>query len=534
MKPIAKITDSAGHVTKKYAQDLQNLKYEGAALYLGTGSKSARKGDEAKLIEQSLKIVSVYEGNPTKDAYFTSAQAVIDAQDAVERAKHIQQPDGTAIYLTVDTAVTASDYGKVVDYFKTAAQHIMPYKLGAYGDEGILTALFKVFGSNLYYWQTSAWSNGARFQHANIYQWEYNKFVGDVPVDVDAIYALPGWWDKQTPAQNGFAATPSYPSQKAKVNGKPYPAVDYQDKVYLDWTVARDLGLNLTKVTWGDVELDGKKPPQVADSTSTYILWSALDPDFKAVHNGDTWEFSTPVAKYSWSVTVPKTQPDGTEASIAIKTMENMQPLAGQVVTIYVNDKQVADNKTAADGTFDWGVSESTATSDTVKVVWVDPNKKTHTAVHIVGFTQEKIAATAVPADMNIVCQFAMTPDSDPRDGIFFMGEDENGNQIKHQLDTGAFMYMITADVAKKLNAKNLGATQIQGVGGKASAYYTQVNLVIPDIHGNKVKFTGIHAVVDPAFTSYPLFGDHWFVLKGYDLYVNHQHQTVSILAPKS
>ncbi|SFU71211.1 phage baseplate protein [Alicyclobacillus macrosporangiidus] len=95
--------------------------------------------------------------------------------------------------------------------------------------------------------------------------------------------------------------TTTYPAVKATVNGKPYQAIAVNWVTYLIWTVARDTGCNLTKVAYGDVEINGVKPPQVTYNGNTYIQWSSIptiDPNPTKASDG-TWQFRTSAAAAS-------------------------------------------------------------------------------------------------------------------------------------------------------------------------------------------------------------------------------------------
>lgn len=69
---------------------------------------------------------------------------------------------------------------------------------------------------------------------------------------------------------------PSYPSVVVQLNGKPYAGVEVDGVTYVIWTLAKKVGADLTKVAYGDVEINGKKPPQVMQGGNTYIKWSYI------------------------------------------------------------------------------------------------------------------------------------------------------------------------------------------------------------------------------------------------------------------
>jgi len=86
--------------------------------------------------------------------------------------------------------------------------------------------------------------------------------------------------------------TMMYAPVKAMYGDKQYPAIDVNNCTYASWTLARDAGLNLTKVAFGDVEIDGKKPRQVTQDQNTFICYE----DLHGVHpvrlaDNAGWEF---------------------------------------------------------------------------------------------------------------------------------------------------------------------------------------------------------------------------------------------------
>lgn len=127
-------------------------------------------GSEVRqLLDNGFAILSIYQfnndsknkfsgrdrdGKPLPDAACratstprTSAQeAELDARAAVEQAKALGQPAGSAIYFGVDIAFSASDIATrraMVAYFKTVRQELRRgrYQLGAYGNGDALKVL---------------------------------------------------------------------------------------------------------------------------------------------------------------------------------------------------------------------------------------------------------------------------------------------------------------------------------------------------------------------------------------------------------
>ncbi|GEO28034.1 hypothetical protein AAC03nite_38190 [Alicyclobacillus acidoterrestris] len=335
----------------------------------------------------------------------------------------------------------------------------------------------------------------------------------------------------------------TYPAVQAQVDSKPYLAVEAGSNyaTYLIWTVARDTGCNLTKVAAGDVEIDGKKPPQVYDGKNTYIEWSAI-PTIDAHPVKDAkgvWQFKTkakavqptpapaPVThNYTMVVTEPATAVAGTWAPVTIQTLDNGQPLGHQIITITENGVQVCKDYTDdTTGGYEYDLQETTDKTDTMVFSWTDPAGKTHTITKTTQFSVPQASATPTPSDDSVVVTFPMLPDSDPNDAVYFNLTAPNGQQIKMQLDTGAFELLFTTQVAAQLNLANEGSVTIQGIGGTSGAYYSHATFSI-----NGVQFTNVPCVVDESFQGLPLFGYRFFIDNGYDLLVSQKHNTITIL----
>lgn len=70
-------------------------------------------------------------------------------------------------------------------------------------------------------------------------------------------------------------------------------AVAVGDVTYPIWTMARDIGANLTKIAYGDVEISGRKPPQVVQGGNTFIEWSAIPGITPRALSGGGFNFTT-------------------------------------------------------------------------------------------------------------------------------------------------------------------------------------------------------------------------------------------------
>ncbi|MFD1675396.1 glycoside hydrolase domain-containing protein [Alicyclobacillus fodiniaquatilis] len=532
MTKIKKAVDCATVLTASSAQAIKHAGYGAVLRYLGNWQKSLGAKEPTAILNARLVLGLIWEGDPTSVKDFTAAQAKSDVQGAVASVQSSGAPPGTGIVFTADYDAASADMSAIVAYFGVIINQITDYKPGAYGDYAVLTALYQAYGDKLFYWQTSGWSNGKKFAQAVLYQHVYDQSIGGVACDVDTVSGDPHWWAAANKTVGGSQLTTKYPAVQAQLNGKSVLAIAVGDVTYLIWTVARDIGLNITKADLGDVEIDGKKPPQVVQDDNTYIEWSSIPGLTAHKLSGGGFNFTTKPAStsatathdYQLVVSQPATEIAGTWAPITITTMDGDTPVGHQIVTITVNGVQVCKDYTdQTSGGYEYDLNESTNKTDTVAVSWTDPSGKTRTVTNSTQFQVPTVTSTPLPSDDSVVVQFPLLPSSDSSNAILFDAKTTTGADLTLQLDTGAFELMLTAADAKALNAPNLGATSVQGVGGQSQAYYSQVDVVI-----NGVAFEGIKCVVDPGFAGNSLFGYQFFIDNKYELLVSQKHNTVT------
>lgn len=199
--------------------------------YIGRKSRGYDKAiapsDVALYARNGLLIVSNFEGDPTHPAYFTYAQGLLDAKDAVEDAKWLDQPYGTPIYFSVDCDVQAADMNAVRAYFKGVRVGLGGlYRMGVYGG---LLAVNNVSAD--YYWQTLAWSHGVVSKRACLYQRQVEATLGGVTVDVDSVLrADVGAWPM--PVAKPTPKTPKVPpTPKTKATPPTWPNASLADIV---------------------------------------------------------------------------------------------------------------------------------------------------------------------------------------------------------------------------------------------------------------------------------------------------------------
>lgn len=103
------------------------------------GKKLTRK--EALLIAGGgLQLFSIYEDGPTQLSYFSAGRGKLDAQGAVAQAGAAGQPNGSAIYFTVDfDAPVQQPAGRaaILGYFGAVKAGLDGYQVGVYGSGAV-------------------------------------------------------------------------------------------------------------------------------------------------------------------------------------------------------------------------------------------------------------------------------------------------------------------------------------------------------------------------------------------------------------
>jgi hypothetical protein len=151
----------------------QGIKYVGRYLSRSTW-KGLSLGELANIKAAGMRVFSIYETNPTSAGYFSAAKGAADAADAVNLAKSVGQPEGTAIYFTVDYDAKGAEFPAILAYFNAVRANLGNYKIGAYGSFTTLNYLHENNAAD-YWFQTVAWSSGQHCSFLNIYQYQIDK-----------------------------------------------------------------------------------------------------------------------------------------------------------------------------------------------------------------------------------------------------------------------------------------------------------------------------------------------------------------------
>ncbi|HVE72293.1 MAG TPA: glycoside hydrolase domain-containing protein [Thermoanaerobaculia bacterium] len=120
---------------------------------------------EAQLVSAAgLDLVAVYEDGPTAYSYFSADRGTADANGALEQAADVGQPEGSAIYFSVDYDASDSEIAANIHaYFQAVAAAIgSKYRIGIYGSGSACTAMMKAGFAQLAWLSQSTGFSGTK------------------------------------------------------------------------------------------------------------------------------------------------------------------------------------------------------------------------------------------------------------------------------------------------------------------------------------------------------------------------------------
>lgn len=128
--------------------------------------KKLTASEATLLSEAGLQLVAVYEDGPTSGSYFSASRGTDDANGALQQAQGIGQPQGSAIYFTVDYDASSSDItGNITAYFQAVAAALKgSYTVGVYGSGSVCAAITGAGLAQLAWLaQSTGWSGYSQF-----------------------------------------------------------------------------------------------------------------------------------------------------------------------------------------------------------------------------------------------------------------------------------------------------------------------------------------------------------------------------------
>jgi hypothetical protein len=152
----------------------------GEKMMASDGNKIDGVREPTVLIRHGLSIVSLYQYRnnlPEKfmkgleDTGSAKAEVLADAKAALEQAKLVGQPEGSAIYFGIDFNVSRTTLPAVLDYFRAVNQTVgSRYAIGVYGN-GFVNRILREEKLVTYNWISASRSHEGTVEFYNGGQW---------------------------------------------------------------------------------------------------------------------------------------------------------------------------------------------------------------------------------------------------------------------------------------------------------------------------------------------------------------------------
>ncbi|MGF9907089.1 DUF1906 domain-containing protein, partial [Brevibacillus porteri] len=173
--------------------------------------KRLTRAEAEAITAAGMQVVSVFQrGN--NDAAGGAANGTRDGKAALQEAKQIGQPIGTAIYFAVDYDAQPKDYAAIDAYLRAAAKELPGYTVGVYGSYAVVEEMAKR-GACKHFWQTYAWSRGKVSKAANLYQYKNGQELAGHTVDYNDALGGEGWWNTHPQKEDKPVIIPTWKRQ---------------------------------------------------------------------------------------------------------------------------------------------------------------------------------------------------------------------------------------------------------------------------------------------------------------------------------
>jgi hypothetical protein len=135
-----KVMDTNSNVTLHLPQIIASG-YTAIGRYYSSNARKRLTSREARAISDAgIELFAVFEDGARPE--LSRPSGLYDGQLAIQQAKDVGQPQGTAIYFGLDSDLAEDDLPGVRHYFVGVADAIAgEYKLGVYGDGVVCQAL---------------------------------------------------------------------------------------------------------------------------------------------------------------------------------------------------------------------------------------------------------------------------------------------------------------------------------------------------------------------------------------------------------
>lgn len=169
---------------KKFA--CRYIPYDGHA---GKGLEAAERDD---LRSHGINIVLVFESYAGR-AREGRAAGKADGEVSKAKAAGLGFPTDRPIYFAIDFDATPQEQGVIDEYLRGAAEALGADRVGVYGGFYVVKRC-KENGTAKWYWQTFAWSGGAKLDGRHLYQYLNGQPINGGEVDFNEGYGDYGAW----------------------------------------------------------------------------------------------------------------------------------------------------------------------------------------------------------------------------------------------------------------------------------------------------------------------------------------------------
>lgn len=199
--------DCAAALTYETAAAFKAAGYEFVCRYYPVGLwKSLTREEAAAVSSAGLKIITVFE--TAADRALSGYEAGLeDGKCALEAAVGVGQPAGSCIYFAVDFDAQPWQMAAITDYIRGCSEATPDYTTGVYGPYSVIQNV-QAAAVCSHYWQTYAWSRGAKMGGIHVYQYQNDVTECGVGVDLNESYGDEGAWEPAEPV----APTPPPPA----------------------------------------------------------------------------------------------------------------------------------------------------------------------------------------------------------------------------------------------------------------------------------------------------------------------------------
>lgn len=178
-----------------YAASLVAAGIQFAGRYYKSIANGLSRSEAEVLSKSGIWIVSICEiGYPTQPGYFSQAMGQANGHHSVGMAIDAGQPEGTAIYYTVDYDAPPEDLPRIEAYFRGVAEARHGYVVGVYGS-GLVCSHIRQLGLAEKSWLAAplGW-RGSQYSGWDIRQTTNDTILCGVRVDLDESKGDAGGW----------------------------------------------------------------------------------------------------------------------------------------------------------------------------------------------------------------------------------------------------------------------------------------------------------------------------------------------------